>query len=145
MKLSKSLEQACCVLGIIATKPEGVVTASALSAQMRVSPSYLAKITRKLVVSGLIRSAHGVGGGYVLAIPMEDITLRAVVEATEGAKPFFEPQGIIERVFSQTSAARKGVSGLESAFAGAETSWLECLKHTTLRQIIDDALERGGR
>ncbi len=57
-------------------------------------PPYLEQILLALKGAGLVRSKRGVGGGYVLARPPEDITLGQVVSAVEGpivAGDFGEP------------------------------------------------------
>jgi len=141
MQLSTSLEQACCVLGIVAKHEGAAVTSAELNQRMNVSLSYLSKVTRKLVVAGLIRSVHGVNGGYVLAHPMTSITLRMVVEAIEGDKPFFKPSGVIERVFvAQERAAKKGVSLIDQALHDAEVNWRHELEQTTMQQVVSGAL-----
>ncbi len=143
MQLSRSLEQACCVLGIIARHDGQSVTNAELNELMHVSLSYLTKVTRKLVVAGLIRATHGVNGGYVLAKTMDEITLRMVVDAIEGDKAFFRPSGVIEHVFvAQKTAAKKGVSLLEAAFLGAEAEWRRSLDATTMRAVMQGALSR---
>lgn len=146
MQLSRSLEQACCVLGIIAKHDGSPVTNAELNTRMNVSLSYLTKVTRKLVVAGLITSAHGVKGGYVLAHSMDSITLRMVVDAIEGDRPFFRSSGVIERVFvSQKTAARKGVSLLETAFQDAEKLWREKLNTTTMQHVVSGALAESTK
>jgi Rrf2 family protein len=141
MQLSTSLEQACCVLGIVAKHGGDAVTSAELNQRMNVSLSYLSKVTRKLVVAGLIRSVHGVNGGYALAYPMSSITLRMVVEAIEGDRPFFRPSGVIERVFtSQRRAAKKSVTLIEQALQEAESIWRHKLEMTTMQQVISGAL-----
>jgi len=45
---------------------------------------YLEQILLALKGAGLVRSKRGVGGGYVLARPPEDITLGEVVSAVDG-------------------------------------------------------------
>ncbi len=45
---------------------------------------YLEQILLALKGAGLVRSKRGVGGGYVLARPPEEITLGAIVSATDG-------------------------------------------------------------
>ncbi|HLI25221.1 MAG TPA: Rrf2 family transcriptional regulator [Acidimicrobiales bacterium] len=55
---------------------------------------YLEQILLALKGAGLVRSKRGVGGGYVLARPAEDITLGQIVSAVEGpivAGDFGEP------------------------------------------------------
>lgn len=45
---------------------------------------YLEQILLALKGAGLVRSKRGVGGGYVLARPAEEITLGAIVSAVDG-------------------------------------------------------------
>src|ERR1700678_3341539 len=45
---------------------------------------YLEQILLALKGAGLVRSKRGVGGGYVLARPSEDITVGEIVSAVEG-------------------------------------------------------------
>jgi Rrf2 family iron-sulfur cluster assembly transcriptional regulator len=55
---------------------------------------YLEQILLALKGAGLVRSKRGVGGGYVLARPPEEITLGQIVSAVEGpivAGDFGEP------------------------------------------------------
>ncbi|MGI8492774.1 MAG: RrF2 family transcriptional regulator [Acidimicrobiales bacterium] len=55
---------------------------------------YLEQILLALKGAGLVRSKRGVGGGYVLARPPEEITLSQIVSAVEGpivAGDFGEP------------------------------------------------------
>lgn len=146
MQFSKSLEQACCVLGIVAKQSDYAVTSAELNKYMSVSPTYLSKITRKLVVAKLIRSVQGVNGGYILARPMTEITLRMVVEAIEGNAPFFTPTGVIERVFlMQRRAAHRGMSLIEAALHDAEVQWRHELEKTTMQQVMSGALSEAGR
>lgn len=48
------------------------------------SPTYLAKVLRHLVKAGILRAEKGVKGGVRLALPVERISLLAVVEACQG-------------------------------------------------------------
>ena len=45
---------------------------------------YLEQILLALKGAGLVRSKRGVGGGYVLARPAEDISLAQIVSAVDG-------------------------------------------------------------
>lgn len=49
-----------------------------------IPPSFAAKVLRKLVQAGLLRSARGVSGGFALSRPAAEIDLLAIVEAIEG-------------------------------------------------------------
>lgn len=60
-----------------------------LADHFNVSVTYLAKILTQLVKAGLIESASGVKGGYVLGKRMEDISFMDVIRATEGTGALF--------------------------------------------------------
>lgn len=142
MKLSKTIEQACCVLAIIAEHHGSPVTNLELNDRMNVSQSYLMKLTRKLVVAGIVSSSHGAKGGFVLAIPMRSITLAAVVKAIEGVSPFFTPTGTITKAFpAQEYIASNGVKLLQASFEQAEHEWFMRLDQITMEHLISNAKE----
>lgn len=145
MKLSSAVEQACCIMALLASKePATPITTDTLAKRMNVSPTYLKKITRKLVVHGIITSAQGVRGGLRLARSMETITLRDVVEAVEGSEAFFTPQGIIEHVFeSQKQQVKRGITVLEAAFTAAQAEWERYLGSVTVKDVVEEV--RYGR
>ncbi len=58
--------------------------ARSLSDETHVPPRFALKILRKLVAGGIVQSYKGAHGGYQLARPPENITLREVIEAVEG-------------------------------------------------------------
>ncbi|WP_040198262.1 RrF2 family transcriptional regulator [Candidatus Soleaferrea massiliensis] len=61
--------------------------AKTLAEMSGVTLRFSLKILRKLVASGIIKSYKGIQGGYELAKPASEITLRQVVETIEG--PFY--------------------------------------------------------
>ena len=140
MRLSKTVEQACCILSILAEHHGQPVTNVELNERMYVSQSYLTKITRKLVIAGIIRSAQGVKGGFVLAQPMDSIKLGEVVKATDGSQPFFRPTNVIQQAFpTQEYIVRQGVNLLHSGFMSAEQKWFDELNLITMEQLISKA------
>ena len=122
MKLSGAVEQACCIMALLADpKRTAPITNDALAEKMAVSPTYLKKISRKLVVAQLITSVQGAGGGFVLAREMSQVTLHDVVLAIEGEAPFFQPQGIIQRVFAtRRRQVEIGMNMIEKVFSEAQ-------------------------
>ena len=142
MRLSTGFEQACCVLAVL-TVPEipKPVTNEELTKIMDVSPTYLKKITRKLVVAKLITSTPGVNGGFILGRHMNDITLYDVIEAIDGDKPFFRSAGIIERVFTdREQQVEKGMTIIEESLHSAQNRWKHSLKQVTLCEIVKEVL-----
>jgi Rrf2 family transcriptional regulator, iron-sulfur cluster assembly transcription factor len=55
-----------------------------ISRRQEISPRYLEQIFQGLKKSGILKSKRGPQGGYCLAKSPEEITVRAVIEATEG-------------------------------------------------------------
>lgn len=72
MKIRKSFEQAICILLLIGANDKPIKSHE-LSEKLSVSDSYLKKITRQLVVSGLIQSMANKRGGFVLTKSLENI------------------------------------------------------------------------
>ena len=66
------------------TKHPGRCDARTISEEMDVPQRFCLKILRGLVAEGLVCSFKGAKGGYSLARPAEEITLRQVIEAVEG-------------------------------------------------------------
>ena len=117
------------------------ITNDALAEKMAVSPTYLKKISRKLVVAQLITSAQGAGGGFVLARELKQVTLHDVVLAIEGEAPFFQSQGIIERVFAtRRRQVEIGMNMIEKVFSEAQQQWSDYLKTVTLEDIAKEVM-----
>ena len=74
MRIRKSFEQAICILLLIGTS-EGPLKSHELSKKLDVSDSYLKKVTRQLVVAGLITSKASKLGGFILNKKIEDIKI----------------------------------------------------------------------
>jgi Rrf2 family protein len=60
------------------------ISLSAVADKERLPLSYLEHLVAKLRKAGLVDSTRGAHGGYRLAMPAEEITMDAVVEALEG-------------------------------------------------------------
>ena len=63
---------------------DGVALKDDIAAAQHIPPSFTAKILRKLVKAGLLRSARGVNGGFHLGKPASQISLLDIVEGVEG-------------------------------------------------------------
>ena len=74
MRIRKSFEQAICILLLIGTN-DGPLKSHELSKKLDVSDSYLKKVTRQLVVAGLITSKASKLGGFILNKKIEDIKI----------------------------------------------------------------------
>ncbi|MDO8445202.1 MAG: Rrf2 family transcriptional regulator [Deltaproteobacteria bacterium] len=85
LQLTRDGEYAVRAVVYLAAQPEGKISLiSEISEVQEVPKSYLSKIMQHLVRSGLVRSRRGAKGGFVLARPADQITLRQTIEALEG-------------------------------------------------------------
>jgi len=85
MLLSRSAEYAIRAMTFLAMQPSGKLTGAKAIAEAEGIPiPFLWKILQNLARRRLIRSFKGLRGGYELARPAGEITLQAVVGATDG-------------------------------------------------------------
>jgi Rrf2 family protein len=70
-------------IAALAALAESSLTAAQIARKRRIPPPYLAKVLTALARHGLIRSARGRGGGYLLARPPARISLLDVVACFE--------------------------------------------------------------
>ena len=83
---------------ILATS-DGPVKSKDLSSRLDVSDSYLKKITRQLVVSGLITSRRDKLGGFFIDKPTDEISFLDIFNSIEGEDRFVETSRLVEKVF----------------------------------------------
>ena len=141
MKLKNSMEQAICLLIMIAHSDEKTPLKSYnISKSLGVSDSYLKKIIRQLVVAGLITSEAGKKGGVSLKKSPDKITLLDIFEAIEGKEPFARATGLVERVFLNElkEVKEQKQAMILEAFNQAEKSYKEKLKKITLQMAMVD-------
>lgn len=85
MKITKGTDYG--ILGILylARQPfERVSLLHEIAREQNVPETYLAKIFQDLTKGGLVRSHRGARGGFSLARPASQITLRQVIETLQG-------------------------------------------------------------
>lgn len=69
------------------------VLARDVARRQGVSKKYLDSLLRELTTKGLLRSQRGAGGGFVLARPAAEISMKQVIEALGGELAFTECTG----------------------------------------------------
>ena len=145
MKLTKGFEQAVCILVLLSTQDsQAPLTSDAINSRLQVSPSYLKKIMRKLVVKNIICSVPGNNGGFFLARTPEKIRLLDVVEAMEGHISTYPNSGLIRSIFEniRQTAAIRGEEILIDVFSEADKLWSEYLSKQTVADLLHRTLGR---
>ncbi len=82
MLLTKASEYALLSLIMISQKdtPQDVDT---LSSQLNISKSFLAKILQSLARCDILKSFKGTKGGFILAKPPEELSIKTIIECAE--------------------------------------------------------------
>jgi Rrf2 family protein len=85
LQLTRGGEYAIRAMTYLAYRPVGEISSLRdVGAEQDIPESFLAKIFQSLVHAGLVASQRGAHGGFSLARPPAEITVRDVVEAVDG-------------------------------------------------------------
>jgi Rrf2 family protein len=118
-------------------------SAAQLAEHYDVPPAYLAKQLQSLVRAGVLMATTGPRGGFRLARPAADVTLLDVVEAVDGASPFYVCNEIRQqgRGAAPPEQCRR-TCALAARMAEAEAAWRASLAGVTIADIVA-GLPRG--
>lgn len=85
MIITRATEYAIRALLHLSKQPRGqIVLKKEICTAQDITPAFLTKILQPLIKEGIVGSQRGVGGGFYLIKPPEEITLLDVVKAEEG-------------------------------------------------------------
>ena len=85
MQLNVTTDYAIRTVLYLAVKDE-LATANEIATAMGIPPSYVLKITRKLVAAGIIKRIVGAKGGFLLAKKQTEISLYEIINGLEADK-----------------------------------------------------------
>ena len=74
----------------LAGEPERLFTTEEIAREFHISRHHLTKIVRELAAGGIVATQRGVGGGFRLARPAEQVTLGEIVRLLERRSPTAE-------------------------------------------------------
>ena len=84
--ISPTAEYALRAMVTIAQSSGDAVVTPTIAEFTKVPPGYLPKVLQTLRKAGLVNSKRGLGGGFTLARPAEDVTVLEVVSAVDPIK-----------------------------------------------------------
>ncbi len=84
LRFSKKADYALMAMKHLAIDPPGHASARSIAQRYRIPLELLAKILQRLVRKGLLRSRHGIRGGYELARTPAAISVLEVIQAIDG-------------------------------------------------------------
>jgi Rrf2 family protein len=143
MKMKSGVEQAICILIMLATQiDQRPIKSAILSKRLSVSDSYLKKVMRSLVVSGLVDSESGKDGGFKLKLTPEEITMLHIYEAIEGTHSFVRPTNLAEKVFLRAEKIKDKKKEVLAVFFDAEQQFKARLQKYTLDSLLVEDSDR---
>ena len=116
------------------------VSIASIAERQSISVSYLEQLMAKLKKAGLVKSIRGAQGGYILAKPMETISVGDILRALEGNLAPVECQGYGEE---------NSCSGSESCvtkyvWQKINTSINQTVDEIKLVELVDESREIKG-
>lgn len=144
MKLSKGFEQAIYVILILEIKGQGQpLKSTVLSDELQVSDSSLKKVLRKLVLANLIKSVASKDGGFLLAKPIEQISLLDVLLAVEGEEPIeFKNHHLARQIFDYQQE-RDHIAYSEQLLGKALSSATDAYEQSLSTFTLDHLLKKN--
>jgi Rrf2 family protein len=97
---------------------------------------YLEQLVAALRAAELVRSQRGIGGGYVLTRPPEEITVADIYIALEG------PLVPVECLSGSVRCDREGVCATREVWSRVTDAVREVLDSVTLADLVTDTRER---
>ena len=143
MKLSVRGEyalRALIVLGLNAEKD--VVRIQTISEQQNIPKRFLEQILNELRAAGILESKRGLGGGYRVKVPPEQITLAKVIRLIEG--PLAPVSCVSERYYERCSCPSEEKCGIRSIMKEVREAIVKVLEGVTVAQLCERVKDLQG-
>jgi Rrf2 family iron-sulfur cluster assembly transcriptional regulator len=119
----------------LARRPAGEISALRdIGAEQDIPESFLAKIFQSLVHAGLVVSQRGAHGGFSLARPAAEISMREVIEAVDG------PISLNGCVLWPEDCRRSGGCRMHEVWVLAQEQMMGVLDAVTLAELAPTAV-----
>jgi Rrf2 family protein len=134
--ISQTAEYALRAVVCLSAQDGSPLTTREIAAKTGVPAGYLSKVLQGLGRAELVRSTRGLGGGFVLALPLDEITVLDVINAVDPLKRLKHcPLGLVAHGIRLCPLHRR----LDEATAQAESLF----GGTTIAQLLKET--KAGR
>ena len=133
MRISQEADYAIRVVTYLTQTKQDIVRAKVIAAHAAITLPFLLKLLRKLIKSGIVQSFRGANGGYALAKPPEQMSLKEVIEAIDGPiclNPCLADPAGCSRHYTPQCKAHQALSGVNRKLAAE-------LERINFRSILD--------
>jgi Rrf2 family protein len=116
-----------------------------ISQREKISPKYLEQILLALKNAGLLQSKMGLGGGYYLARPAEEITFGQVFRVLDG--PVAPIRCVSQMAYESCGCPDEETCGLRLVMGDVRNAISDILDCTSLADVLQrqDAVRRGKK
>jgi len=116
-----------------------------ISQRLNISPTYLKKIMRKLVVNDLVKANTGIGGGYKYK-SNKKVTLYDVYVALNGEVEIFALKtDYVSKIFEGALAVDKRYSKYLKKVNTVNKAIKSSLEEITIENLVEDILEENSK
>jgi Rrf2 family protein len=112
----------------------GVVQIKEIAEREKIPAKFLEQILLTLKNAGLLHSKMGIGGGYYLAHPPEEITLGQIVRILDG--PIAPIKCVSQMAYEPCGCPDEEFCGLRLVMLDVRNSIAQILDHTSLADVI---------
>ena len=116
------------------TSETQVVQIKDIATQEKIPVKFLEQILLTLKNAGLLQSKMGVGGGYYLAKPPEEITLGQIVRILDG--PLAPTRCVSQMAYEPCGCPDEETCGLRMVMLDVRNAIADILDNTTLADVI---------
>ena len=146
MHLTKSTEQAICIMVMLYLQDRHVfLNSKDISQRLNISPTYLKKIMRKLVVNDLVKANTGIGGGYKYKSNKKVTLYDVYVALNDEVEIFALKTDYVSKIFEGALAVVKRYSKYLKKVNTVNKAIKTALEEITIENLVEDILEENSK
>ena len=146
MHLTKSTEQAICIMVMLYLQDRHVfLNSKEISQRLNISPTYLKKIMRKLVVNDLVKANTGIGGGYKYKSNKKVTLYDIYVALNDEVEIFALKTEYVSKIFEGALAVDKRYSKYLKKVNTVNKAIKSSLEDITIESLVEDILEENSK
>lgn len=146
MHLTKSTEQAICIMVMLYLQDRHVfLNSKEISQRLNISPTYLKKIMRKLVVNDLVKANTGIGGGYKYKSNKKVTLYDIYVALNDEVEIFALKTDYVSKIFEGALAVDKRYSKYLKKVNTVNKAIKSSLEDITIENLVEDILGENAK
>ena len=146
MHLTKSTEQAICIMVMLYLQDRHVfLNSKEISQRLNISPTYLKKIMRKLVVNDLVKANTGIGGGYKYKSNKKVTLYDIYVALNDEVEIFALKTDYVSKIFEGALAVDKRYSKYLKKVNTVNKAIKSSLEDIKIENLVEDILEENAK